>query len=167
MIICGIDPGFAITGFGIIKYDLNKFNVLDYGVVSTDAGVNFGVRLKILNEKLEEIIKKYKPEAVAIEELFFSKNTKTAIKVGHGRGVALLTAVKSGCSVYEYTPLQIKQAITGYGRADKTQIQLMVKMLLGLKEIPKPDDAADGLAVAICHAQSHKIENIKYLKRQK
>lgn len=157
MIILGIDPGFAITGYGVVDYSGNKFKMLDYGVITSEVNQDFCDRLVILNENLESLIARYQPNAVAVEELFFSKNTKTAIKVGHGRGVALLTAKKLGCDVFEYTPLQVKQAITGYGRAEKTQIQMMVKILLNLAEIPKPDDAADALAIAMCHGQSYKV----------
>ncbi len=160
MIIMGIDPGFAITGFGVVKYIGNKFTVLDYGVVNTEAGLPLPKRLMILSNELEELIYKYKPEAIAVEELFFNKNIKTALKVGHGRGVALLTAAKSGIEVFEYTPLQVKQAVAGYGRADKMQVQQMVKALLNLTSIPKPDDAADALAVSICHAHAGPMINI-------
>jgi len=161
MIILGVDPGFAITGYGVIDYNVNKFKAIDYGVITTEADQDFCERLNILSDQLDQLILKYKPEVVAVEELFFSKNTKTAIKVGHGRGVILLTAAKSRCKVYEYTPLQVKQAITGYGRADKSQIQIMVKILLNLGKIPKPDDAADALAIAICHAQSYKVLELR------
>ncbi len=154
MIIMGIDPGFAITGVGIIKYTGNRFSVIDYGVVATDAGEPFTKRLLKLNNELEKIIDKYQPNVVAVEELFFNTNIKTALKVGHGRGVALLCAAKTGIEVYEYTPLQVKQAVVGYGRAKKEQVQQMVKVLLNLDKIPKPDDAADALAVAVCHAHT-------------
>lgn len=154
MVIMGIDPGFAITGFGVVKYEGNKFSVIDYGVIKTEANIDLCKRLLKLNNELEYIISKNNPDVFAVEELFFSKNTKTAIKVGHGRGVVLLTASKFGKNVYEYTPLQIKQSVVGYGRADKDQVQNMVKIILNLTSIPKPDDAADALAIAICHAHS-------------
>lgn len=154
MRIIGIDPGFAITGFGILDYTGNKFSIVDVGVVTTAAGLELSNRLLTLYNGLEELIEKYKPEVMAVEELFFNTNVKTAIKVGHGRGVALLTAAKAGIEVYEYTPLQVKQAVVGYGRAKKDQVQQMVKILLNLEKIPKPDDAADALAIAICHAHS-------------
>ncbi|OPX43088.1 crossover junction endodeoxyribonuclease RuvC [Ruminiclostridium hungatei] len=157
MIIMGIDPGFAITGFGIVKYEGNKFSVLDYGAVTTEASMKLSQRLLVLNNRLEELIQKYKPDAVAIEELFFNKNIKTALTVGHGRGVAVLAAARSGVDIFEYTPLQVKQSVAGYGRAEKAQIQQMVKALLNLKVIPKPDDVADALAVAICHGNSHRM----------
>jgi crossover junction endodeoxyribonuclease RuvC len=156
----GIDPGFALTGYGIIKYIGNRFSVLGYGVVETKAGTQFPQRLSILYSELGELIQKYKPEAVAVEELFFNKNIKTAIKASHGRGVALLAAENSGAEVFEYTPLQVKQAVAGYGRAAKNQVQQMVKVLLNLDEIPKPDDAADALAAAICHAHSFRIGSL-------
>lgn len=160
MIVMGIDPGFAITGYGVVKYIGNKFTVLGYGVVSTKASMAFPERLKTLNNRLEELIVNYQPDAISVEELFFSKNIKTAISVAHGRGVAILSAARSGANIYEYTPLQVKQAVVGYGRAEKTQVQQMVKAILNLKEIPKPDDAADALAIAICHAHSFKVNNI-------
>lgn len=157
MIIMGIDPGFAITGFGIVKYEGNRFSVLDYGAVTTEASMKLSQRLLVLNNRLEELIQKQKPDAVAIEELFFNKNIKTALTVGHGRGVAVLAAARSGVDIFEYTPLQVKQSVVGYGRAEKAQIQQMVKALLNLKAIPKPDDVADALAVAICHGNSHRM----------
>jgi len=154
MIILGVDPGFAITGYGIVEYAGNKFRVLDVGVISTEAGLALSGRLLAISEGLDDLIGRYKPDAMAVEELFFNTNVKTAIKVGHGRGVALLAAAKAGINVYEYTPLQVKQAVVGYGRAKKEQVQQMVKLLLHLEKIPKPDDAADALAIAICHAHS-------------
>jgi len=157
MIIMGIDPGFAITGYGIVKYEGNKFSVIDYGAITTEASMKLPQRLLMLSNKLDELIARYKPDAISIEELFFNKNIKTALTVGHGRGVAVLSAAKSGIDVYEYTPLQVKQAVVGYGRAEKSQIQQMIKVILNLDEIPKPDDVADALAVAICHAHSYRM----------
>lgn len=157
MIIMGIDPGFAITGYGIIKYEGNRFSVLDYGIVATEPSVTLPQRLLLLNTRLEELIGKYRPDAVSVEELFFNKNIKTALNVGHGRGVALLAAAKSGVGVFEYTPLQVKQSVVGYGRAEKAQMQQMVKVILNLAQIPKPDDVADALATAICHAHSFRL----------
>jgi crossover junction endodeoxyribonuclease RuvC len=156
--IIGIDPGFAITGYGIVDYIGNQFKVVDYGHISTNAGEVLDKRLLKLHERLEELIIQYKPHRLAVEELFFNKNVKTVINVGQGRGVVILTAAKNNIPVFEYTPLQIKQAVTGYGRADKTQIQQMVKILLNLEKIPKPDDVADALAIAICHANSSGLE---------
>lgn len=154
MLILGIDPGIAILGFGIVKFEANKYTVVDYGAITTEAGVPMSERLTGIYDGLIDIIERYKPDAFAIEELFFNKNIKTALTVGHARGVAVLAGSKSGVKVYEYTPLQVKQAVVGYGRAEKSQIQQMVKILLNLREIPKPDDVADALAVAICHGNS-------------
>jgi len=155
MIIFGIDPGTAITGFGVLnKQGKNKLEIIDYGCIKTSNDFSTAERLKILEKELSLIIKKHKPEVVAIEDIFFFKNLKTAIKVSQARGVILLTAAKTKCKIYEYTPLQVKQAVTCYGRADKKQVQEMVKTILNLKQIPKPDDAADALATAICCAHS-------------
>ncbi|MBP3941059.1 MAG: crossover junction endodeoxyribonuclease RuvC [Christensenellaceae bacterium] len=154
MVILGIDPGLAIVGYGLISYDNVKMKLIDYGAILTPAGMKIPERLDIIYDSMTELIKKYKPDAIAFEELFFAKNVKTAIAVAQARGAAVTAAYKLTKELYEYTPLQIKQAMTGYGRADKNQIQQMVKLLLGLKEIPKPDDAADAVAVAMTHAQS-------------
>ena len=155
MIIVGFDPGLATLGYGVIKKEKGKKpEMLDYGIVSTPKDENLAVRLCMLEKGVKQIIDTYKPDEIAIEELFFAKNVKTAIAVAHARGVTLLTAVKECGQIFEYTPLQIKQALTGYGRADKKQIQQMVKTFLNLKAVPKPDDAADALAVALCHAQT-------------
>lgn len=158
MIILGFDPGIATLGYGVIQTEKGKKpQMLDYGIVSTPKEENIAVRLAMLEKGVKQIIDKYKPNEIAIEELFFAKNVKTAIAVAHARGVVLLTCVKECGRIYEYTPLQIKQALTGYGRADKKQIQAMVKMFLNLKAVPKPDDAADALAVALTHAQTNKL----------
>ncbi len=156
----GIDPGFAITGYGVVKYEGNKFSVLDYSAITTGASMKFSDRLLVLYNVLEKLIDKYKPDAISIEELFFNKNIKTALTVGHGRGVAVLAAAKSGIDIFEYTPLQVKQSVVGYGRAEKAQIQQMVKAILNLPAIPKPDDVADALAVAICHGNSHRMGSL-------
>lgn len=158
MLILGIDPGIAIVGYSIVECKGNNLKAIDYGCITTDADMLFPDRLKIVYDKLTEIIEKYNPDDLAIEELFFNKNVKTAMKVGQARGVEILAATNKGINTYEYTPLQIKQAVTGYGRADKNQVQEMVKMLLNLKEKPKPDDVADALAVAICHGSSIKFK---------
>lgn len=158
MIILGIDPGIAIVGYSIVECKGNNLKAIDYGCITTDSDMLFPDRLKIVYDRLTEIIEEYNPDDLAIEELFFNKNVKTAIKVGQARGVEILAAVNKGLKTYEYTPLQIKQAVTGYGRADKNQVQEMVKMLLNLKEKPKPDDVADALAVAICHGSSIKFK---------
>ena len=157
MIILGIDPGIATMGYGILNSEKGKIEAVDYGVVITPKEENTPVRLAMLEKGLNSIIEKYKPDEIAIEELFFNKNVKTAIVVAQARGAILLTCIKSCERLYEYTPLQIKQGLTGYGRADKNQIQQMVKILLNLKNIPKPDDAADALAVALCHAHTNKL----------
>ena len=154
MTILGIDPGYAIVGIGVIEYIGNKFKVLEYNAITTNAHTLTSLRLKTIYDEINRFIEKYKPDAVAIEELFFNNNAKTAIAVAQARGVLILSATDKGIPIYEYTPLQIKQSVTGYGRADKNQIQQMVKMILNLNVIPKPDDAADALAVAICHANS-------------
>ena len=160
MIILGIDPGYAIVGVGVIEYSGNKFRCLEYGAITTPAGMPTPRRLKVINDGMNAYIDKYKPEAVAVEELFFNSNQKTAIHVAQARGVIIISAVNKNVPLYEYTPLQIKQAVTGYGRADKLQIQTMVKMMLNLNAVPKPDDAADALAAAICHAHSMRMNNV-------
>jgi crossover junction endodeoxyribonuclease RuvC len=162
MVIMGIDPGFAITGYGIVKYEGNKFSPVQYGTVLTNAGEPLAQRLLRLDEEICAIIELFKPDAVAVEELFFNKNLKTAITAAHGRGIALAAAARCGIEVFEYTPLQVKQAVVGYGRADKAQVQQMVKAILNLAEIPKPDDAADALAVAICHGHSYRLTKLDY-----
>lgn len=154
MRILGIDPGYAILGYGIIEMKGNHFKVIDYGAVTTDSKMEMPDRLKVLYNSLMEIIAEYEPEVASIEELFFNTNAKTAILVGQARGVAVLACANSGLDIEEYTPLQIKQALVGYGRAEKKQVQLMVKTILNLKEIPKPDDTADALAAAVCHGHS-------------
>ena len=157
MRILGIDPGFAITGYSIIDYVGNKFNLITSGAVTTEAGVSFPLRLEKIYRDLDVIIKEYKPDAMSIEELFFNNNAKTAINVAQARGVTLVVARMNGLATYEYTPLQIKQAVTGYGRADKMQVQRMVKMILNTEKLPKLDDITDSMAIAICHAHSAKL----------
>lgn len=154
MRILGIDPGIATVGYSIVDCRGNHFKAIDYGVITTPANMIFPERLKQVYDEIIDIIERYEPEDLAIEELFFNKNVKTAIMVAQARGVEVLASTNMGLGIYEYTPLQIKQAVTGYGRADKNQVQQMVKMLLNLDKIPKPDDAADALAVAICHGSS-------------
>ena len=151
MIILGIDPGMAIVGYGVIEGNNNTLKAIDYGAITTPSTMETPQRLVTIYDAVQELIVRYQPDEVAIEELFFNKNVKTALTVGHARGVAVLAAAKTGLDLYEYTPLQVKQSVVGYGRAEKAQVQQMVKILLNLKEIPKPDDAADALAVAICH----------------
>ena len=159
-IILGIDPGTAITGWGIIKDGQKDPEVIAYGCIETSKHKSDVERLKEVAKDLKVIIKEYQPDEMAIEELFFFKNLKTAIKVAQSRGVLMFVTAQQKIPVAEYTPLQIKQALTGYGRADKKQMQIMVQSILKLKEIPKPDDAADALAVAICHQQSRKVEGL-------
>ena len=162
MIILGIDPGYAIVGVGVIDFDGNKFKVIDYYAITTKADMAFENRLKVIYDGVNEVIAKYKPQHMAIEELFFNDNAKTAIHVGQARGVIVLAAVNNGVGVFEYTPLQVKQAVVGYGRADKLQVQQMTKALLNLNAIPKPDDVADALAIALCHAHSYNSATAKY-----
>lgn len=161
MTILGFDPGLATLGYGVITTEQGKNpQVLDYGIVQTPKGESLAVRLCMLEQAINKIIEEFKPDEIVMEELFFAKNVKTAIAVAHARGVLLLTANKACGRIYEYTPLQIKQALTGYGRADKKQIQKMVQSLLRLDGIPRPDDAADALAVALCHAQTSRLKNL-------
>ncbi len=154
-VVIGIDPGTAITGYGIVQEKENgELEWIAHGVVTTPSDWDDPKRLLELYQKLCEILSTYKPDCCAVEKLFFQKNVKTAISVGQGRGAALIAAAASELPVGEYTPLEVKQAVVGYGSADKQQVQQMVKVLLGLSEIPQPDDAADALAVAICHLHS-------------
>lgn len=154
-IILGIDPGIADTGFGVIeKSKSNTLRCVEYGSIQTSSKLDLSDRLELLGIELGQIIKKHKPEIVSIEQLFFCNNAKTALIVGHARGVVMYVAKQNNVPIVEYTPLQIKQAVAAYGKADKKQVQRMVKMILNLKEIPKPDDAADGLAAAICASNS-------------
>lgn len=158
MIVLGIDPGYAIIGYGVL--DTNKQNMLlDYGAITTPKEDSMPIRLENIDKSLKYLFDKFKPDVVAIEELFYFKNQKTVIQVAQARGVILLACQKYCGNIYEYTPLQIKQALTGQGRAEKAQVQFMVKVILGLNSIPKPDDAADALAVAICHSQSSPVLN--------
>lgn len=164
MIVLGIDPGYAIVGVGVIEYNGNKFRTIDYYAITTQAHTPFEERLKIIYEGINEAIEKYKPDFMSIEELFFNDNAKTAIAVGQARGVIVLSAVNHGVEIFEYTPLQVKQAVVGYGRADKTQVQQMTKAILALNSVPKPDDVADALAIAVCHAHSYNGALSKFLK---
>ncbi len=150
MIIIGIDPGTATTGYGVIKMEKADPQCVSYGLIETSPSLAASERLKIINNELNKLIKKYRPQAIAVENLFFFKNLKTAMPVSQARGVILMTAAKKKIPIYEFTPLQVKMTMTGYGKAEKKQIQKIVKILLDLKEIPKPDDAADALAIAIC-----------------
>lgn len=158
MRILGIDPGTGILGFGVIDFTApSKFKLIDGGVIRTPVKQADSERLKTISDELTEIIKQHKPEVMAVEKLFFAQNVTTAMSVAQARGVVLLCGEQNSLSLFEYTPLQIKQALTGYGRAEKRQIQEMVKVILKLNEVPKPDDCADALAVAITHAQSSNL----------
>lgn len=161
MRILGIDPGIAIVGYGVVDKEGNCYKTVAYDAVTTRAHTPLEERLERVYNGIDEIIKEYKPDAMSIEELFFNNNAKTALTVGQARGVIILAAVQNNIPVYEYTPLQVKQALTGYGRASKTQIQQMMKSMLGLSEVPKPDDVADALAIAVCHGNSMRFNSIK------
>ncbi len=154
MRILGIDPGIAIVGFGLIESNRSSVRMLQYGAVTTEAGLPLATRLVQIENDMTALIAQLKPDEIAVEELFFSKNITTGIAVAHGRGVILCTAERLGVPIFEYTPMQVKQAVAGYGLADKKQVMDMTKRLLKLKAVPKPDDAADALAIAICHARS-------------
>ncbi len=152
MIILGIDPGYAIVGYGVV--DTNGMRPLSYGAIRTEAGIPIEDRLSEIYDNMTELLRTFRPDHVAIEKLYFNTNEKTAINVSQARGVIVLACVKCGVKVYEYTPLQVKMSVVGYGRAEKQQIMDMTKRLLGLKKTPKPDDAADALAIALCHANT-------------
>lgn len=154
MIILGIDPGVATIGFGLIDAQRSGNRLLRYGVITTPAGIPLSSRLLQISNDMEELIRTFQPDEMAVEELFFSKNITTGIAVAHGRGVILLSAEKLGVPVFEYTPMQVKQAVVGYGKAEKKQVMDMTRRLLNMKEIPRPDDAADALALAVCHARA-------------
>ena len=157
MLVLGIDPGTAITGYGLVKGEGDDLTLVAYGAITTSSDWPLPERLQRIYRELTAVIEDQQPTAVAVEELFFSKNVRTALSVGQARGVALLAAANAGLPIHEYTPLQVKQAIAGYGRATKDQVQRMVKMLLALDCVPQPDDAADAIAVAICHIHSAKL----------
>jgi crossover junction endodeoxyribonuclease RuvC len=161
MAVIGIDPGTALTGYGIIEENADQsLNVIKYGVIRTPAKEKLEIRLEAIYSQLNSILSLYKPDAGAVERLYFQRNTSTAISVGQARGVAMLALSQAGLSISEYNPVDIKQAVVGYGKATKKQVQQMVKILLNLDHVPKPDDAADALAVAICHIHSRKMLNI-------
>ena len=165
MRILGIDPGIAIVGFGLIEADRGQTRLLNYGAITTPAGLPLARRLVQIEQDMEELIAQLKPDAIAVEELFFSNNITTGIAVAHGRGIILCTAEKSGVPLYEYTPMQVKQAVTGYGKAVKKQVQEMTRVLLHLPAVPKPDDTADALAMAItfCHTNGNQLN--RYTRR--
>lgn len=157
MLVLGIDPGTAITGYGLVREDEQGLTLVACGTVTTPAGELLPQRLQAIYRALAAIIREHQPDQVAVEELFFSRNVRTALAVGHARGVVLLAAADAGLPLFEYKPLEVKQAITGYGGADKNQIQEMIRMLLNLERIPQPDDAADAVAVAVCHVHSARM----------
>ena len=154
MVILGIDPGVATIGFGVINAERQKNTLIQYGTITTPAGIPLASRLLQISNDMEELIHLFQPDEMAIEELFFSTNITTGISVAHGRGVILLAAEKQGVPIFEYTPIQVKQAVAGYGKADKKQVMLMTQRLLHMNRIPRPDDAADALAIAICHSRA-------------
>ncbi len=154
MLILGIDPGYAIVGYGLVEYQSNRFRTVDYGAITTPAGMEFPQRLELIYREMQALLSQYHPQAMAVEKLYFQNNQKTAIDVAQARGVILLAARLEGVEVFEYTPLQVKSSVVGYGQAVKKQVQEMTRMLLHLDAVPKPDDTADALAIAICHAHS-------------
>ena len=155
MRILGIDPGVAIVGFGLIETERSAVRMLQYGAINTSAGLPLATRLVQIEQDLTQLIRQFQPDEIAIEELFFSKNITTGIAVAHARGVLLYTAEKCGIPLHEYTPSQVKMAVVGYGKAEKRQVMDMTRRLLHLAAVPKPDDAADAVAIALCHARSH------------
>jgi len=157
VLVLGIDPGTAITGYGLVREGTEGLTLVDCGVITTAAGMPLPERLQAIYRGLAELIAAHRPEVAAVEELFFSRNVRTALSVGHARGVALLALADAGLPIYEYKPLEVKQAVAGYGGADKHQVQEMVRMLLNLEDIPRPDDAADAVAVAVCHIHSARM----------
>lgn len=165
MLVLGIDPGYAIVGWGVIDYAHGRLAPVAYGAVTTEAGTYFPDRLLKISQKTAEIIGKYRPQAVAVEKLFFASNTTTAIDVAQARGVILAEAARHNTEIFEYTPMQVKQAVVGYGLAEKKQVMEMTRQLLGLPKIPRPDDTADALAVAICHAHSFHSQSYELLKK--
>ena len=162
MVVLGIDPGVATVGFGIISETGGNPKYKRCGVITTPAGMRLALRLKQINDDVSELIKAFKPDAIAVEELFFNTNQKTALTVAQGRAAIILAGEEHGIPMFEYTPLQVKKAVAGYGRATKNQVMEMVKRLLSLEQLPKPDDAADALAIAICHARfANSLINLK------
>ena len=152
MRILGIDPGYAIIGWGVLDYESNKFSVVDYGAITTPAGMPFPRRIELIYEEITAILERLKPDALAMDKLYFTNNKTTGIDVAQARGVLLLAAARAGLEIHEYTPVQVKQGVVGYGKAEKKQVMEMTRVILNLPEVPKPDDTADALALAICHA---------------
>lgn len=161
MKILGIDPGYAIVGYGVLDYDGYKFRPLGYGAVTTEAGAAFPIRLTDIYNDMNTVLDTFKPDAMSIEKLFFNTNQKTGIDVAQARGVIVLSAARRGIPVFEYTPLQVKQSVVGYGRAEKKQVMEMTRTILGLAAVPKPDDTADALALAICHGHCSSALKLK------
>ena len=155
--VLGLDPGTATTGFGLVEESDNSLKAVEYGVILTPANLPMPQRLRLIFLRVSELLERFRPEAISVEKLFFNRNVTTALSVGQARGVALLAAANTDLPVFEYTPLEVKQAISGFGRASKDQVQQMVRLILQLEQIPKPDDAADALAIAICHIQSDQM----------
>lgn len=160
MLVLGIDPGTAITGFGLVEGSRGKERLIHYGVIRTSPTIGMPQRLAKINRDYEQLLNDYQPDAVAVEQIFHHKNAKTVITVAQSRGVIIMASALREIYVAEYTPLQVKQAVTGYGNADKKQVQTMVQKILGLNEIPCPDDAADALAIALCHLHSYRLGRI-------
>ncbi|WP_054695923.1 crossover junction endodeoxyribonuclease RuvC [Syntrophomonas palmitatica] len=159
MKVLGIDPGTATTGYGVLEQVAGKAQLLEYGTINTSAKTSMPQRLWHIHQEVNGLLTVHKPDVVVVEEIFYFKNAKTIVTVAQGRGVILLAAAAAGVAVAEYTPLQVKQAVVGYGQADKRQVQLMVQKLLNMKEMPRPDDAADALAIAICHLHFYRMQS--------
>lgn len=157
MVILGLDPGTAITGFGLLRHEAGRLTVMDFGTLETRKGPSDSDRLLHVFEEAEDLLHRSRPDAIAVEHLFFGRNVNTMLSVGRASGVLLLAAAKAGIPIAEYTPMQVKMAVVGVGNAEKKQVQFMVRQILGLKETPKPDDVADALALAICHAHTHRM----------
>lgn len=166
MIILGIDPGLAIVGWGVVEYSGSHFRTLGYGAIETPAGMETEQRLSLIYDGISRLVETYHPEQMAVEELFFNTNVTTGIRVAEARGVIITCAYRKGVRIFEYTPLQVKQAVVGYGRAEKKQVIAMVTKLLGLPKAPKPDDTADALAIAVCHAHSGTSRLAEYYNKK-
>ncbi len=164
MVILGIDPGYALIGYGVVMYNSGHFKTVNFGAITTSPSLSFPQRLEVIYRDINQLINEFKPDALSIEKLYFNTNTTTAIDVAQARGTILLAAQMNGVPVFEYTPLQVKSAVTGFGRAEKHQVMEMTKSLLGLSKVPKPDDTADALALAICHANTGTTAYAKLMK---
>lgn len=164
MVILGIDPGYALIGYGVVMYNSGHFKTVNFGAITTSPNLSFPQRLEVIYRDINQLINEFKPDALSIEKLYFNTNTTTAIDVAQARGTILLAAQMNGVPIFEYTPLQVKSAVTGFGRAEKHQVMEMTKSLLGLSKVPKPDDTADALALAICHANTGTTAYAKLMK---